>query len=245
MKLQILLPLTLILLSVGSEVYGQTKAIPRIDMGFTVSFFDAENPPNEDPSLVEEFEKTTRVAFEMGYGYDIFFNNALSMYGGLFYSEKGGAYRTQNPDFVYVNQFSGQQVDDAYNYIRYRLAYLEVPVLLKYNFFDALTLQDDEMFLNLFVGLSPMLNVGSKLRYNVFEGSTEADERWESEKREGAEPFVLAWNAGVEWRGGPLVLYGRYSANITDVYDTSKAGFENYDVNMSTISLGMAFLLKY
>ena len=235
--------LVLLMMTAGNACFGQLN--PRIDIGFTVSFFDQETAPNEDPALVASFDNSNRVAFELGYGYEFRVNQGLGFYAGLFYSERGGGYKTKNPDVVYVNQFNGQQVDDAYNYLRYRLAYFEIPLLVKFNLFSILPPQDDESALNLFAGVSPMVNVGSKLRYNVFEGSSDVDEKWESEKLDGAEVFVIAWNAGVEWRGGPLIFYGRYSAALTDVYDTSKDGFENYDVKMATVSFGMAFLLNY
>ena len=73
----------------------------------------------------------------------------------------------------------------------------------------------------------------------IFEGSSDPEEKWESDKLEAANSFVFGLNTGIEWRGGPLTFYAEYSSNLSDLYDTTEPGFENFDIKMSTISFGM------
>ena len=225
----------LLLLSIVGPLQSQSISY-GMEFGFTASFFDQKNAPYGDPTIVEGFKKNGLASFELGVIADYAINDALGLISGFFLADRGGSYRTKNPNFVYVDQFSGNQVDDAYNYLRYKLTYLEVPVSIK---LDLMKKSDES--LNIFVGATPMLNIGSKLKYNVFEGSSDPEENWEKEKREGAEPFVLGLNAGIEWRGGPLILYGKYLSNLTPLYNTEEPGYENYDVNMTSISIGMGF----
>lgn len=210
-----------------------------MEAGFTVSFFDQKNAPFPEPSMVEAFEKSARTSFELGATADYMVSDLLSFSSGLMYTERGGAYKTKNPDFVYVNQFSGSQQSDAYNYLRYRLAYVELPLSMNINLFEILKVGKEDQSLNIFAGASGMINTGSKLRYNIFEGSSDPEEKWESDKLDAANSFVFGFNSGIEWRGGPLTLYVEYSSSLSDLYDTTKPGFENFDVKMSTISFGM------
>ena len=209
-----------------------------MDAGLTVSFFDQKNAPYSDPTLVEEFNRAARPSFEVGATVDYIVSDLWSFSSGLVYTERGGGYRTKNPAFVYVNQFSGAQQSDAYNYLRYRLAYVELPITVNIDVFEILDVGKDDEKLNVFIGASALANVASKLRWNVFEGRSDPDEKWESEKIDGAHQLVFALNTGVEWRGGSLSIYLEYSDHLTDIYNTPGAG-ESFDVSMSTISLGM------
>lgn len=212
-----------------------------MEAGFNVSFFDQKSAPYADPSLVSEFERSSRASFELGATADYLVSDLLSFSSGLMYVERGGGYRTKNPNFVYVNQFSGSQQSDAYNYLRYRLSYLELPLSVNVNVFDVLKIGKEDQRLNAFVGASALANLVSKLRYNVFEGSSDPEENWESDKIGGDEPWVFAFNTGMEWRGGPLTLYVEYSNHLTSVYDPAEAGNESFDVAMGTVSFGMGF----
>lgn len=233
-----------VLLAFSTKVYSQDKMLYGFDMGFTISFFDQRSAPYEDPQLVSEFSKAVRASFEFGMKAEYPLNNTFSLGSGLRYSEKGGAYKTKNPDFAYINQFSGNRVDDAYNYLRYRLTYLEVPLSIKIDLYNLLGMPKEDSKLNLIAGVSGMLNIGSKFRYNTFTGNSDADEEWDSSKLTGAKGTLLSWQTGLEWNEGPLILYAKYYKNIGEVYDTSKEGFENFGVNMSTIGIGMGFWLN-
>ena len=223
----------------GLQAQEKNRIYYGMEGGFAISFFDQKNAPFFDPSLVEAFDKASRVSFELGATADYLVSDLLSFSSGLMYVERGGAYKTKNPDFVYVNQFSGSQQSDAYNYLRYKLSYIELPLSMNINLFKILNINKEDERLNIFTGASAMINTGSKLRYNVFEGSSDPEEKWESDKLDAANSFVLGFNSGIEWRGGPLTLYAEYSRNLTDLYDTTEPGFENFDVKMGTISLGM------
>ena len=217
----------------------KNKIYYGMEGGFTISFFDQKNAPFLDPSLVEAFDKAARTSFELGATADYLVSDLLSFSSGLMYTERGGSYKTKNPDFVYVNQFSGSQQSDAYNYLRYRLSYFEIPLTANINLFELLNVGKEDQSLNVFVGGSGMVNMSSKLRYNTFEGSSDPEEKWEANDMDAANAFVFGFNSGVEWRGGPLTFYVEYSSNLSDPYDTSEPGFENFDIKMSTISLGM------
>lgn len=243
-RLYITILLAIACFSAIEKTYAQDKVKYSFDMGFTVSFFDKENAPFALPELVSEFEKASRTSLEFGGNVDYLLNDALSLSSGLRYTEKGGAYKTKNPNFTYVNQITGNRVDDAYNYLRYRLVYVEVPVLVKLNLFDVFNIDADDSKLKIYGGVSGMFNIGSKLRFNIFEGSSDAEEKWEAEKLDAAENLVLSWISGAEWNGGPFIIYARYAKAIGDIYDITQPGFESFDVNMTTLSFGMGFFLN-
>jgi hypothetical protein len=229
-------------LSGFTNTFAQDKVHYSFDIGVTVSYFDKQHAPFPDPELVEDFEKTVRPSLEFGGYINYALTNTLSISTGLRYAEKGGAYKVKNPDYQYVNQSSGSR--DAYNFLRYRLVYVEIPVTLKANVFDILGIDSEQSRLDLCGGVIGMLNIGSKLRYNVFEGTSDVKESWEAEKLKGANSFIPGWMAGVEWTGGPLIIYGRYSKNIGKVYDTDEPGYEDFNVDMSTVSLGLGFIIN-
>lgn len=221
-------------------VSAQDKITYGFEAGFSTSFFDSQNAPHADPELVKEFEKNARPGLELAFLADLNLSDAWLLSSGLEYVERGGSYQTKNPGVVYVNQFSGEKADDAYNYLRYRLAYLEVPLRLKYNINKMINPDGKERW-NIFAGPTAMLNVASKLRYNSFGSGSEPEEKWEADKLPGANTFVLGWNAGVEWRAEALIMYAKYLRNITDLYDTSQSGYENFNTDMNSICIGMGF----
>lgn len=223
------------------EAHAQDKVYYMIDMGVTVSFFDQKTAPYSDPQAVEGFDKASRASLELGGNINYLLTDVFTLSSGLRYTEKGGAYKTKNPDFIYVNSISGSKADDAYNYLKYRLVYLEVPLLVKLNLARVLNTGGETADLNLYGGVTGMLNIGSKLRYNVFSGE---EESWEADRLEGAEDLLLSSVAGVEWSSGPLMLYARYTRNIGNVYDTSAPGYAHFNVNMHTISLGMGVIMR-
>jgi len=230
-------------LSIGSlATYAQDRIYYTINTGVTISSFNQETAPFPDPSLVVGFEKANRTSLEVGGDVNYLLSDVFSFSGGLRYAEKGGSYKTKNPDFIYVSNLSGAKVDDAYNYLRYRLVYMEIPVLAKINVFKLFDITADQQDLNLYGGVSGMLNIGSKIRNNKF--SSDGKESWEAESLKGAEDFLLSWVAGVEWFGGPFIIYGRYTRNIGSIYDTTVPGYENFNVDMGTLSLGLGFIIN-
>ena len=221
-------------------VSAQEKITYSFEAGFSVSFFDSPNAPHDTPELVEEFSKNTRGSLELGINADVYLSDLWTLSSGLEYVERGGSYRSKNPGIIYTNQFSGAKEDDAYNYLRYRLSYLELPLRLKFDIAKLIKPESADR-INIFVGPTAMLNLDSKRRYNIFEGSSEVKETWEVDKLPGAQNFVVGINTGVEWRAGKLVMYAKYLRNLTALYDTSQAGYENFNTRMHSITLGMGF----
>jgi hypothetical protein len=221
---------------------AQDKVKYSVETGFTISSFSRETAPFADPTAVKGFDKAVRTSIEVGGNVNYRLTNVFTLSGGIRYTEKGGSYKTKNPDFAYVNTFSGVKVDDAYNYLRYRLVYLEIPVVLKINAYNLLNIaaaKSSALFL--YGGLSGMLNIGSKFRYNKF--TADEKESWESEPLKGAEDLLLSWVAGVEWNGDAFIIYTRYTRNIGNVYDMSLTGSENFDLDMGTVSLGLGVVI--
>lgn len=235
--------LLIMFIALGSlKLHAQdpAKLSYSIDMGVPISFFDQETAPYPDPSVVSGFEKASRASFEIGGNINYALTGAFSVSSGLRYTEKGGGYKTKNPNFIYVNSISGNKEADAYNYLKYRLVYVEVPVLVKLSLgrvFKGTSLPSD---VKLYGGVTGMFNIGSKFRYNVFSSD---EESWESESLDGAENFLLSSVAGIEWNSGALIIYGRYCKNISDVYDVSRPGYASFNVNMHTLSFGLGFII--
>lgn len=220
-----------------NAVSAQKKITYGFEAGITTSFFETPNAPHKNPDLVSDFDKNTRPGLELALKADMPLSDAFFLSSGLEYVERGGSYRTKNPGVVYVDQVSGEKADDAYNYLRYRLAYFEVPLRLKYKLIN---ITNEESW-NIFAGPTAMVNVASKRRYNSFEGGSKPEEKWDADKLPGANTFVVGWNAGVEWRAQALIIYAKYLGNLTELYDTAQTGYENFDTDMHSISLGMGF----
>lgn len=227
------------ILMVGG-VSAQDKLTYTFVAGFSISFFDSPGAPHNNPELVEEFSKASRASLEVGINADMHLSDLWTLSSGLEYVERGGAYRTKNPGVIYVNQYSGAKEDDAYNYLRYRLSYLELPLRLKFNM-NGLIKPESTGKLNILAGPTAMLNLASTRRYNIFEGNVEIEEKWDADKLSGAQTLVLGLNAGIEWQQGPATIYAKYLRNLTDLYDTSQSGYESFDTKMHSITLGMGF----
>lgn len=236
-----LIPLIVVIILAG-RVSAQDKLTYTFVAGFSISSFDSRSAPHSTPELVEEFSRASRASLEVGINADLHLSDFWTLSSGLEYVERGGAYRTKNPGVIYVNQYSGVKEDDAYNYLKYRLSYLELPFRIKFDLKELIE-RESSGGLNVFAGPTAMLNLASKRRYNIFEGSGELEEKWHGDKLSGAKTVVFGLNCGVEWRQGPVTIYAKYLRNLTDLYDTSRPNYENFGTKMHSISLGMGFQL--
>src|SRR5690349_16362791 len=115
----------------GQDTSASVRKIHYIiDLGVNISLFNQKNAPFMMPDAVTEYKRTVRTSWEFGGSLDYPMSKLVHLSVGVRYSGRGGSYKTKNP--AYVCQYSNGKNEDAYNYLNYRLDYVELPVLLKF-----------------------------------------------------------------------------------------------------------------
>ncbi len=224
-----------------------------LQMGVNASFFD--NPIGEyGASDSVYYEPRARVSPFLGLKVKIKLNRIFSLQPEIFYGGKGGAYRRANTS---VTTIGGNGQNQAQYYKRYRLDYIEMPVLLNVNITHLLykNIGDDRIKVQLCSGISPAINLRSTFRYNVFEAGksygpmVEQKEKFKVKQFDHAKNFLLnvmvdlSFNFQDKKGDYKMQVFLRWYRTLDNVYNISELDGYNMDTKMHTVSLGYGIML--
>lgn len=126
----------LILLTIGLHSHAQNEE-SRLKFGakagFNLSFFNHDVGPFDQPDPdYSYFKRSARGAIAAGLTLDIEMAKGFSFGTELLFNSRGMSYREKN-DGVIIEDEEGRQ-KNAYNYYNYNIDYLELPIIINYNF---------------------------------------------------------------------------------------------------------------
>ena len=208
-----------------------------------VSVFDPASPGYKN-SFYSYFEKYSRITGTIGIAADYPINNRFTLSAGLEYNGRGSAYRVQNGGVVV---YSNGSTESDYNYYRFQLDYVELPLLAQYNVADP----HGSSSVILYGGISPAVNVKAGTSYTyATSGSTPVTGGTASNN--GSLPdvssFMLSPVAGIMLGGNrnkPYQFFGdiRFEYSLLPVFNKSSDNGENLQTSMITggLSLGVRF----
>ncbi|ACU03746.1 porin family protein [Pedobacter heparinus] len=197
-----------------------------------VDLFDPASSGN-DPS----FRRFLRAAAFAGITVDYMVGERFSVGAEVLYNARGMAYRQKNNSVIMIGQNGAEQ---AYNYFKYKVDYLELPLTAGYN---VLPVASDN-WLTGYVGLAPAIaiNKAVKLDYpkpNAGPWEGQADK---SGNLDGVRTFNTSMLAGIQFGGVPSFV-GAY-ADLRASYTLFPVFTENNSLsgnNLNTRMLSFSF----
>ncbi len=158
------LPFLLLIFSLPA--YAQnTKPKLKIGFkaGFNISSFNKNIDVIDQPDpLYSSFKRSSRGSLSGGITLDHELSKRLILGAELLFNSRGMSYRAENSEIPVVIE-QGQQ-KKSYNYLNYNLDYLELPIIVNYNFLP----EKSKSMLMGYIGIAPAIlaNHKRKLKYS-------------------------------------------------------------------------------
>jgi opacity protein-like surface antigen len=148
---------------------AQTKTVFGIKAGINTSVFTKQlDGFGEGPqSYYNGFHKYPRFSINAGFTADVNISPKFVFGTELIYNGLGSAYRVKNDAVVITTNRGNTQ--DAYDYMKFRLNYLELPLLAKYVFSN----KPNRTSYNLYGGFAPAFNISKGIRYTYYDLDTD------------------------------------------------------------------------
>jgi hypothetical protein len=203
-----------------------------------VSVFDQGNYAN--------FQKYFRIASLIGVVTKYHVSAPFSWGAELLYNQRGSAYRQENGSVVIV---TNQGTEKAYNYFKFKINYLELPLTANCNLS---THSKGTINFSIYGGLAPAIVLIRKTSYDSYDSndnSPVANSTSESGELKDVRPFNISTVAGFEIAGkkeGSFFFNGRISNTLLPVFQqaTSSDG-HNMKTRMWSYTLGLGVYLDY
>lgn len=218
-----------------------------IQVGLNASLFD-NKIGKFGANQHSDYENYVRISPAIGITGNWRFTDVVSLQPEILYSLRGGSYRRENGSVFHLG---GNGDEKAYYYKNYRLNYLEVPILIRFNLAKLFNpdASGHKLKVHFSSGLAPAINVVSGLRYNEFTTSpsstpiADVDDSYKVVAFDYANRVIT--NAVIDvaldfGRSNERSTYVnlRYSKSISDVYNVRERLGYNMETTLTTITLG-------
>lgn len=233
-----------------SKINAQKIVFSKVKFGFKtglslssftkdVSVFDKTIASNQF-SNYSSYEKYFRITSLIGIVAKYPVTPSFSWGAELLYGGRGAAYRQKNKSVTII---TSQGATNAYNYYKFNINYLEVPITANYNLSAN---SDGKMNFWIYGGLVPAIAGDKKttyLSYTSNDGSPLANSTMVEGKLGGVRPFNISTIAGFEITGKReqgFFVNARISEALLPVFqdNTSMEGY-NMKTGMWTFTLGL------
>lgn len=196
----------LLLLSFGLESRAQDES-PRINFGikagFSSSYFSDNVAPFDQPDeKFGAFRRSERAALFPGITMDVELTRGFSFITELLYSSRGMGYSEKIPRVI-IKERDGSE-KSAYNSFDYKINYLELPLILNYNF----SKKTAKTYWQAYAGITPAVLIGSKTKLDYFRES-DAQQNIKA-KLHDVRPFNHSFIVGVKSGDGLGTVYEGY-----------------------------------
>lgn len=227
------------------NVFAQSSFVEPVVFGFKVglnaSLF-TEDVNSFDPfsSFYDSsFQRFVRASGFAGVTVDYMVTERFSVGAEVLYNSRGMAYRQKNNNVMMIGRDGAEQ---AYNFFKYKIDYLELPLTANYNVLDVAS----DNWLTGYLGLAPAVAVSKKVKLdypkvNAGPGEEEPDQQSELNNVRSFNTSVLA---GIQFGSVPSFMGWyvdlRSSYTLLPVFngDINLNG-DNLNTRMFTFSLGM------
>lgn len=240
-----------ILFSIGvvykmqAQVNTPTKLTIGFKTGLSLSSF------TKDVSVFERgnyanFKRYFRIASLVGVVAKYPVSTSFSWGAELLYTGRGAAYRQENGSVVVI---TNQGAEKAYNYFKFKIDYLEIPLTANYNLSAN---SNGTTSFSIYGGLAPAFALNQKTSYHSYDNngsSPIANSTTENGELKDVRAFNLSTVAGFEIAGkkeGSFFFNGRISNSLLPVFQqaTSPEGY-NMKTGMWTVTLGLGLYLDF
>jgi hypothetical protein len=225
------------------SAFAQSKTRFGAKAGFNVSVFTKhlDGFGEGSQSYYYGFHKYPRFSVNAGFTADMNLSPKFVFGTELLYTGLGSAYRVKN-DAVIVTTNRGT-TEDAYDYIKFRLNYLEIPLLAKYIFSNNPTTTS----YTLYGGFAPAFKISKGLRYTYYDLNankpTNVPVKNQDEELENGKSFNVSGVLGIQIGTAPsargFYMDLRFQQTLNSVFNSS-AGF-NKNPGMFAGSLGAGY----
>jgi hypothetical protein len=198
--------LLLLLLFVGLQSRAQDES-PRIifgiKAGFGISYFSDDVVPFDQPNeKLGAFRRSERPALFPGITMDVELTSGFSFITELLYSPRGMEYSEKVPRVI-IKERDGSE-KSVYNNFDYNINYLELPLIINYNF----SKKTAKTFWQAYAGIAPGVLISSKTKLDYYrETDTQQDTK---SKLQDVRPFNHSFIAGIKSGDGLGTLYEGY-----------------------------------
>ena len=195
-----------LLLFIGSESRAQDES-SRVNFGvkggFSMSHFTDDVAPFDQPDEnFSAYKRSERFSFVPGITMDVQLTRGFSFITEVLYNSRGMGYSEKIPRLV-IRDRDGRE-KSAYNYFDYKINYLELPLILNYNF----SKKTAKTYWQAYAGIAPAVLISSKTKIDYY---TESDTRQDTKsKLHDVRPFNHSFIAGIKSGDGLNTLYEGY-----------------------------------
>jgi len=198
--------LFLLLVAMGAECLaqdGSQRIKFGIKAGFNLSYFTDDVAPFDQPDeSLSAFKRGERPSFVPGLTMDVRLGRGFSFITELLYNTKGMEYDEQVPWIVIIDR-EGKE-NSAYNHFKYKINYLELPLLLNYNF----SKRTAKTYWQVYTGIAPAVVISSKTKMDYYrESDIQQDTK---SKLQDTRFFNHSFIAGIKSGDGLGTLYEGY-----------------------------------
>lgn len=195
-----------LLLSIGLESQAQNESSRisfGIKAGFGLSYFSDNVAPFDQPEeKFGAFKRSERTAIFPGITMDVDLVRGFSFITELLYSPRGMEYSEKIPRLVIRDRDGTEK--SAYNYFDYKINYLELPLILNYNF----SKKTAKTYWQAYAGIAPTVLISSKTKLDYYR-ETDAQQDTKSKLRD-IRPFNHSFIAGIKSGDGLGTVYEGY-----------------------------------
>jgi len=224
--------------------YAQSNIRFGAKAGFNVSVFTKHlDDFGEGPqSYYYGFHKYPRFSVNAGFTADVNISPKFVFGTELLYSGLGSAYRIKN-DAVIITTNRG--TEDAYDYIKFRLNYLEVPLLAKYLFSN----NPKNTSYTLYGGFAPAINISKGIRYTYYDLNTDRPTnvpvKNQDEEIENVKSFNVSGVLGIQIGTAPLArgfyFDMRLQQTLSPVFNSNAGLTKNPAMFAGSLGVGYRF----
>lgn len=249
--------LLLALCSIGllGQLVAQEKSSSKVKYGFKtglslsaftkdVSVFD-KNTPSYSYLNTQTFERYFRIASLAGFVVKYPLSPSFSLGGELVYTGRGMSYRQENGGVAII---TSRGAEKAYNYFKFKVNYLELPITANYCFTASTNGATD---FSVYGGLAPAIAASQGTSYHSYSSSGNspiANNTTDEGSLEDVRSFNLSTVAGFELAAkgkSGMFCNARISNALLPVFNqsTSPQG-ANMKTGMWTVTLGLGIYLE-
>lgn len=212
-----------------------------VKAGINSSLFIADVGPFDPNSSFNNasFQRFLRFSAFAGLTVDYMVKERLSVGAELLYNSRGMAYRQQNNGVLMIGNGGQEQ---AYNYFKYKIDYLELPLTANFNVLNVAS----DNWLTGYVGIAPAvaLHKSVKLDYPEVNAGPWSGEPDQSGDLENVRSFNTSVLTGIQFGGVPSHMGGymdlRASYTLLPVFNVKQdVNADNLNTRMFSFSVGI------
>lgn len=232
-------------LTASSQKLFEKPLVFGVKIGFNASLFtdDVNSFDPSSPRHDNSFGRYVRASPLIGFTIDYTISKQFYLGTEILYNTRGMAYRQANDNVVMIRNNKAEQ---AYNYFKYKIEYIEVPLTAHYNFLPPV----HDNWLTFYAGVAPAVAVSKQVKFDYPEINAgpgkEPDD--ESADLQGVKSFNTSLLGGLQFGSRPSVI--GYFIDLRTSYTllptfNAKTDVNGDNLNTKMLSFSLGLGLKF